>query len=533
MERHQGNPFLLQVGLINIGKQRHLAQKILQIWFFFLLLLKIPGNAYKFMQVLNAGLILDFLLRLVIFQGFLIAGLLHDLLNQVGHRQLVHALHQLQQQQGKLLQRVAASGCKARHGSQQFLIGYYLKQAHIIFHRINHQLVHGSGADTPLRHVDDAHQADSIHRIEHNPEIGHNILDFHAVIEFQPPYHGIRQSYTHKGIFQHPGLGIGAVQNRHITIRRLVNIMLLADSIRDEPGLIPLIRSKIGGNLVPLGIIRPQAFLLAMRVVVNYRIGSRQDILGGAIILLQHDGTGIRIVLLKVQDIGNIRTAPAVDGLIRITHHAEITVAPCQQGSQLILCPVGILILIHQNVLEAPLIAAADFLIFRQQRHRHQQQIIKVKGIVLPEHCLIFLVYLGNLFLKKITCLRLKCQRPQHLVLGIGNSIAYSSRIVLLIVQIQFLDDLLDHRLSITGIIDDKIALVHASGLNLPAQKTGAEGMKGTEPDFLGIRSNHVLHTLPHLSCRLVGKGDGQNTVGGNAMLQQVGNPVGKHPCLA
>ena len=129
MERHQGNPFLLQVGLINIGKQRHLAQEIFQIRFFFLLLLKLPGNAYKFMQVLNAGLILDFLLRLVIFQGFLIAGLLHDLLNQVGHRQLVHALHQLQQQQGKLLQRVAASGCKARHSSQQFLIGDYLEQA--------------------------------------------------------------------------------------------------------------------------------------------------------------------------------------------------------------------------------------------------------------------------------------------------------------------------------------------------------------------------------------------------------------------
>ena len=141
--------------------------------------------------------------------------------------------------------------------------------------------------------------------------------------------------------------------------------MLLTNAFRNKSSLIPLITSHIGGDFISLYIICPEIFLFTMRVIFDNRISRRQNGFGGAIILFQHNGFGIRIILLKIHNITNISTTPTIDGLIRITYYAKIAIAPSQQSCQLILGTIGVLILIHQNITEATLIPTADFLIFR------------------------------------------------------------------------------------------------------------------------------------------------------------------------
>ena len=141
--------------------------------------------------------------------------------------------------------------------------------------------------------------------------------------------------------------------------------MLLANALRNKSSLIPLITGHIGSDFISLHIICPEIFLFTMSVIFDNCISRRQNCFGRAIILLQHNGFGIRIILLKIHNIANISTTPTIDGLIRITYYAKIAIAPSQQSCQLILGPIGILILIHQNITEATLIPTADFLIFR------------------------------------------------------------------------------------------------------------------------------------------------------------------------
>ena len=52
-------------------------------------------------------------------------------------------------------------------------------------------------------------------------------------------------------------------------------------------------------------------------------------------------------------------------------------------------------------------------------------------------------------------------------------------------------------------------------------------------PELAGRSAHHFLNTLLHLPGALVGKRQGQYMPGRDALLQQVGNPVGKHTRFA
>ena len=73
---------------------------------------------------------------------------------------------------------------------------------------------------------------------------------------------------------------------------------------------------------------------------------------GITVILLKLYHLSVRILILKIQDVGNIRTSEFVYGLIIITHYTKVLVLGSQKLHQQKLSVVGILILIHHYVLE-------------------------------------------------------------------------------------------------------------------------------------------------------------------------------------
>ena len=64
------------------------------------------------------------------------------------------------------------------------------------------------------------------------------------------------------------------------------------------------------------------------------------------------------------------RAAPAIDRLVLVTHDKDIPVLGGQQVEQVVLDPVGVLILIHQQIANFVLPALADFFIALQQQRR-------------------------------------------------------------------------------------------------------------------------------------------------------------------
>ena len=68
--------------------------------------------------------------------------------------------------------------------------------------------------------------------------------------------------------------------------------------------------------------------------------------------------------------------------MVIIPHHGEAGALAHQQFDQFILAGVGILILIHQQILDFLLPTLAYLGVGLQQQGRHQDQIVKVEGVI-------------------------------------------------------------------------------------------------------------------------------------------------------
>ena len=89
-------------------------------------------------------------------------------------------------------------------------------------------------------------------------------------------------------------------------------------------------------------------------------VGRIQYVLGGPVILLQFNDLCPGKHLLKAQNIPYIRPPEPVNGLVVIPHHTQVPVLGSQQADQLELGQVGVLVLIHHDILKPLLIIIQD-----------------------------------------------------------------------------------------------------------------------------------------------------------------------------
>src|ERR1700737_4821975 len=96
-------------------------------------------------------------------------------------------------------------------------------------------------------------------------------------------------------------------------------------------------------------------------------------------------------MLFKLQDVGNVGAAPAIDRLIRIADYANVLLLLGEQTNQCELQRVSILILIYQQITKLIVIATADLRYIAQQPDRFDQQVIKVERVVLLQTLFVLL----------------------------------------------------------------------------------------------------------------------------------------------
>ena len=102
--------------------------------------------------------------------------------------------------------------------------------------------------------------------------------------------------------------------------------MQFLDLAGNPAALVALVARLEGLDLLAIALGRKQALILALRVVANHGVGGAQDMARGAVVLLQLDGLAVFKVLLKVQDVGDVGAAPAINGLIIVAYDHEILV---------------------------------------------------------------------------------------------------------------------------------------------------------------------------------------------------------------
>ena len=107
----------------------------------------------------------------------------------------------------------------------------------------------------------------------------------------------------------------------------------VADPLDHELGLVAFVERGVEADRLALGAVGPEVLAEAAGVVSDQRVGRRQDVAGGAVVLLQAEQLPGKVPaeLLQVLD---PRAAPAVDRLVVVADHERRAVGAGQQLRQ-------------------------------------------------------------------------------------------------------------------------------------------------------------------------------------------------------
>ena len=180
-------------------------------------------------------------------------------------------------------------------------------------------------------------------------------------------------------VFKTAALGVGAVKHGNIFQAGAVFLHQLPDMLADPAGFFALRQQFAHFYRVAGGFIRKQALFFAFFVFGNQLVGGFQNYFGGAVILLQRNGFGVLKIFFKFQNVADVGPTPRINTLVRVPHHTQFAVFGGQHAGNHILGMVGVLVFVHQYILEKVLVIIFDVLVVTQQLHGFNQQIPKVQ----------------------------------------------------------------------------------------------------------------------------------------------------------
>ena len=231
-----------------------------------------------------------------------------------------------------------------------------------------------------------------------------------------------------------------------------------------------------------------------------------------AVVLLQADGAACVILLLKIEDIFNIRPPEPVDGLVIVPHHADILPPAGQQPGQQILQMVGVLILVNEDIPEFLLVIGPHLLVLLQQVDRMEDNIVKIQGVGLPQPAVVTGINLRHAGHPPIPCIPGilgELIRGLVFILRVADDRHHGPGIKLLFIQAQRLYDISDDPLAVVAVVDGEIAVEPRSQLlNIPAQDADTGAVEGCRPDVLGSGTAHSLQAFFQLTGGFICKGN-------------------------
>ena len=353
-------------------------------------LLKFGSDAQEFLDVLGAALGLHGALGAkCLQQARLIDNHLDDVLELAVHAAaLAHQRH-------KARQAVAHLGAKHAGLGARNLAS--LEERAVVVARQLLDLLDRGGTDAAARCVDDALDAHLVGRVHDHLEVGHDVADLGTVEESRAAHDLVGHARAQEHIFENTRLGVGAVEHGDVVVARTLGVQLL-DLAGNPAALVALVARLEGLDLLAIALGRKQALVLALRVVAHHGVGGAQDVTRGAIVLLQLDGLAVFKVLLKVQDVGDVGAAPAINGLVIVAYDHEVLVLGGQQVGDFVLDVVGVLILVDANVAEALLVLIEHLGAGAQQLKRAHEQVVEVHRIGGAQAALQLQVDLRGLF---------------------------------------------------------------------------------------------------------------------------------------
>ena len=241
---------------------------------------------------------------------------------------------------------------------------------------------HGRLADGALGLVDDAAQPDDVARVVDDAQIGDEVLDLLALEELGAAEQPVRDARLDEILLNDAGLGVHPVEDGVVAVAHSLGDVLL-DGVGDEFRLGVLVGELAQLDLLPRAVLGPEVFALAGHVVADDLVGGVEDVLGGAVVLLEPDDGRAGELLLKAQDVLDGRAAELIDALVVVADDAEVFVGARQQAHELKLGVVGVLVLVDEDVAPAVLVVLEDIGVLHEELDRLADDIVEIEGVCL------------------------------------------------------------------------------------------------------------------------------------------------------
>ncbi len=269
-------------------------------------------------------------------------------------------------------------------------------------------------------------------------------------------------------------------------------------------------------------------------VLLDHRVGGREDRLGRAVVLLELDDLGLGEVALEVEDVADVGIAEPVDRLVLVAHDHQIAVLGGEQLQQPVLGPVRVLVLVDQDLAERVPPAVADLLEQLERVDRADQEVVEVHRVRGQHPFLVEGVGRGDRLLEGVVAGRLgEGVDVDQLVLGARDLGPDRARRVALGVDPELVDAPFQHPQRVRLVVDREAARV-AEALGVGAEHPRAGGVERHHPHRPGRAPDQLADALAHLRRRFVGEGDREDLPRpGRAGREQVGDAAGQDPGLA
>ena len=373
---HQGDPF-------QEGAQRTL--RVVPLVF--------TDDGDEFREVLHPGLVLRVGAGP---KGGEVAGLFQDGLQGGGRAGAGRHLGEVVEQLHKALDRVDGTGGHA--GGLVGAAGRGHKRDPVALRQGGHGAL-GPVTDAAFGLVQDAAQVDVVVRVDQDAQVGEGVLDFLALVEARAADHLVRQPDADQDILDGAGLGVGAVEDGDVAGTEVAFVLEPVDFLGDELGFVVLVLADVADDLLAVALRGPQPLLRPVGVAGDDRVGGAEDGLGGAVVLLELDGAGVRVVLLELHDVADVGAAEGVDGLVRVADDGQLGRAGAfadDLAHQRVLGVVGVLVFVDQDVPEAAPVGLGERGEGPEHVDRLGDQVIEVHGVGLAQPLRVALEDLGD-----------------------------------------------------------------------------------------------------------------------------------------
>ena len=224
--------------------------------------------------------------------------------------------------------------------------------------------------------------------------------------------------------------------------------------LRDEQRLLVLVVRAEADRELALGRLGPQGLGLALDVVLDQRVRDREDVRGGAVVLLHQEDLGVGVVALEVQEVLDRGPAPRVDALVGVAHDADVPVLLREQVDQLVLRAVRVLVLVHEDVAEPLLVVLEDRGVVAEQPDGLGDQVVEVERPGGELALLVLHVHVRDRLLVEVARHLRELGGRQDVVLRLADRRGHRPGRVPLEIQVQVLQDAREQALGVPLVVD-------------------------------------------------------------------------------